>query len=87
MEQMPMSTETSPVEPEQEVGGIDQIISQVDSYIQDPKMVTPATLMGLKESLMDLKGFLDGEEQGEPQADSAEPTAISEMMAKQGGMR
>ena len=41
---------------------IDGIISTVDSYMKDPKMVTPETLAELKSELMDLKSFLDDEE-------------------------
>lgn len=75
MEQM---TESEPMESE----GIDGIISRVDEYIQNPQMVTPETLTALKAELMDLKTVLDGEE---APAES-QPTAMSEMMAKHGGM-
>lgn len=62
--------------------GIDGVIAKVDSYLANPKMVTPETLMSLKEDLMDIKMLLDGEEEMEE-----EPTAMSEMVAKYGGMK
>lgn len=45
--------------------GIDAIISRVESYVEDPDLVTPETLMELKEELMDLKGYMDGEDEME----------------------
>lgn len=76
-----METEEAP-----ESQGIDGVIALVDSYIQDPKLVTPQTLMDLKTDLMDLKSVLDGEDQ-EP-VDQVEPSAMTQLMGKmKGGMR
>lgn len=51
------------VEPvEEESQGIDGIIATVDSYLENPELVTPETLMELKADLEDLKAFLDGDE-------------------------
>jgi len=41
---------------------LDDIISNVDSYIKNPKLVTSETLTKLKSDLEDLKSFLDSEE-------------------------
>lgn len=65
-----------------EAQGIDGVIARVEEYIQNPQMVTPETLMALKDELMDLKTVLDGEMAPE----ESQPTAISEMMAKHGGV-
>lgn len=76
-----METEEAP-----ESQGIDGVIARVDSYIQDPKLVTPQTLMDLKADLMDLKSVLEGDNQ-EP-TDQAEPSAMAQLMGKmKGGMR
>lgn len=40
----------------------DEIISQIDSYIEDPAKVTKKTLMNLKSSLMDMKSYMDEED-------------------------
>ena len=47
----------------EESGGslIDQVISRVESYIQNPRMVTPETLNELKSELIDLKTEYEGE--------------------------
>lgn len=52
---------------ENEMSPLGDIIKRVDSYIKDPKLVTPDTLSELKSELEDLKGFLDsdGNEDGE----------------------
>ena len=56
---------------EEEKSPLDSIISRVDSYIKDPAMVTSATLTELKEELLDLKGYMDGES-GESLGESSE---------------
>ena len=53
-EEMPQETE-GPI-------GIDDIISRVEGYVADPKMVTPETLADLLGELKDLKDYLDGGE-------------------------
>jgi hypothetical protein len=52
---------------EEEGTPLDSIISRVDSYIKDPKLVTSETLEELKSELVDLKSYLDegGEKSGE----------------------
>ena len=84
MEQMsePQPTAEPTAEP-QESQGIDSIIERVDSYIQQPEMVTPQTLNELKMELMDLKTFLDGGETGGQL--QGQPSGLSDMMAKYGG--
>ena len=64
--------------------GIDSIIGTVESYIQDPSLVTPKTLNELKMELMDLKTYLDREESGEP---VTQQTGLSDMMSKYGGTK
>ena len=83
MEQMsePMAPTAGPME--QQAGGIDAIIERVESYIQQPEMVTPQTMNELKMELIDLKTFLDGEETQEPT--QAPQSGLSEMMSKYGG--
>jgi len=83
MNQTPTGTE----EQESEGGGIDSIISTVDSYILDPKLITPQTLEQLKSDLMDLKSYLDGEETQEPMESESEPSPMAEMIKKHGGMQ
>ena len=58
-----------------ESDGIDGIIATVESYIQNPKMVTPETLNQLKSDLMDLKDYLDN---GENQEESGGNTPFNE---------
>ena len=67
---------------ETESGGIDSIIDRVQGYIDDPKLVTPETLMELKGELEDLKAYMDGEDvkEQEPGADMA--SAIETMRRK-----
>ena len=47
---------------EETPSGIDGLIARVDEYIQNPKLVTPETLGELKSELLDLKEFIDGED-------------------------
>lgn len=51
--------------PQQEGSPIDGMIAQVDSYIKDPKLITPDTLMQLKSDLEDLKSVVEGGPEGE----------------------
>ena len=51
--------------PEMEGSPLDEIISRVESYIQDPKMATSETLGELKADLIDLKSVIDEEEKPE----------------------
>lgn len=46
----------------EEMTPIDEIISRVEEYIKNPKMVTSETLQALKDDLLDLKPMLDGDE-------------------------
>ena len=74
----------------QESQGIDSVIAKVESYIQDPKMVTPETLMDLKNDLMDLKDYMDNPDQGmsADQGGQSEPNGVAIMIGRQkGGMR
>lgn len=43
---------------------LDSCIATVDSFISDPKSITPQTLNQLKMDLEDLKTVMDGEESG-----------------------
>lgn len=54
-----------PDEGQMDQSPIDQIISQVDSYISDPSKITPETLQSLKADLEDLRAGIEGEEQPE----------------------
>ena len=51
---------------------LDEIISRVDSYIADPKLVTTDTLTQLKNDLVDLKSVIDQEETGESESDQGQ---------------
>lgn len=53
-----------------EVGGIDSIIQTVESYISNPKLVTPQTLESLRDELIDLKSYLD---EGDQPDQSSQP--------------
>lgn len=48
--------------PQAEATPLDEIISQVEMYLSDPTQVTPETLQTLRDSLVDLKTFVDGED-------------------------
>lgn len=54
-EDMPMQ------EGESESTPMDQILSTLDSYIANPTLATKETLTQLKEQLMSVKEFTDGE--------------------------
>jgi hypothetical protein len=65
--------------------GIDAIISRVDAYIKNPKMVTPETLSELKGELEDLKSYLD-EDAGEDEYEGKEkPAGLTIMLGKAAG--
>jgi len=66
---------------------IDSIISRVESYIADPKMVTSETLGGLRDELIDLKSVLDGEETDESsgQTQPEEKGLAGAIKARSGG--
>ena len=66
-----------------EGGGIDEIIMRVESYIQNPQMVTPETLNQLKSELIDLKGVLEGEPEEEMPMEK--PSGGLSGMMKRGG--
>ena len=51
--------------PESNTEGIDSIISRLEEYIADPKLATSETLTELKDQLVDLKSYLDGEDTSE----------------------
>lgn len=77
-DQSSMNTNDAPQGPQDQPDApgspIDNIISTVDGYIQDPKTITPETLAQLKMDLEDLKTVLDGEEHGEPSGPPAPPS-------------
>lgn len=50
-----------PMDDQQQGSPIDDMINQVDSYIKNPSMVTPETLMQLKQDLVDLRDGVEGE--------------------------
>ena len=52
------------MEEEEYSGGspMDEIIAQVDAYIENPKMITPETMMELREKLVDVKSIIDGDD-------------------------
>lgn len=67
--------------------GIDQIIAKVDSYIKDPRLVTPQTLQELKVDLEDLKSYLDKEETGEGEPpDQGSPGGLAIIIGQHKGM-
>lgn len=44
---------------------LDEIISRVESYIKNPKLVTEETLTEVRDDLVDLKKIIDGEDTDE----------------------
>ena len=80
-QQMNMETDNQ----SQEIEGIDGIITRVQEYKDNAQLVTPETLDQLLSDLMDLKNYLDEEEQapGEPQ--KGEPGGLSIIIGKHGG--
>lgn len=64
MSGMGSNVEMGPMEGEEtpEMTPIDQIISRVDGYIQNPASVTPETLMELKAELEDLRMGVESED-------------------------
>lgn len=51
------------MESEQERTPLDAIIQRVESYIENPKLATKETLSELKDDLVDLKSYMDGDEE------------------------
>ena len=49
---------------------LDEIISRVQSYIENPSLATPETLGELVADLVDLKSVVDGEETPEVMGES-----------------
>ena len=93
MQQDQMTTNSNDQEvPQSQEGGspLDDIISKVQSYKSDLKLVTPQTLDDLLSELTDLKSYLDEEEtqQGETQ-DQPGRKGLTIMIdnAKHGGMK
>lgn len=64
---MPMQNDSNAVNPPQDNQGdgettpMDEVISKVQSYVDDPKLVTPQTMGELLADLQDLKQVVDGE--------------------------
>lgn len=91
MDQNQMQSSEEPQQDQgQEPGSpIDEIIARVDSYMKDPKMVTPETLMALKNDLMDLKSVLDGDDRAgmdeAPQDSGSGPGGLSSVIGKARG--
>lgn len=57
------SQDTNEQEAPQEGGSpLDDLIAKIESYIKDPRLVTPETLTDVKSELMDLKSYMDGGE-------------------------
>ena len=52
---------------------LDGIISRLDEYIKNPKLVTSETLTELKSEIEDLKSVMDGEEPVENESDESMP--------------
>ena len=71
MEQMSESKSEEISEPETEGPiGIDDIISRVEGYAADPKLVTAETLTELLGELKDLKSYLDGGDEPETEPEN-----------------
>lgn len=51
---------------------MDGILARIDSYIQDPSLVTKETLTELKNELIDLQGYLDEDEPAPSMQDEGE---------------
>lgn len=66
---------------QEEVQGtpLDMVLSRIDSYIQDPKLVTPETLGELRDELLAIKEDVEGETPEQPVEGMA--GAIREKMA------
>lgn len=62
-----MNEEAMPMQEEEpEPTPMDQILSTLDSYIANPALATKETLAQLKDQLMSVKEFTDGEVKEEP---------------------
>ena len=77
-----MMTKDTEQEGYSEGNGIDSIIQAVEEYIANPKMVTPETLTELKEDLIDLKEFLDGDSSEEPMEDDENKPSLTISIGK-----
>ena len=79
METQTMTSESQAMDQEEnqpEGSPMDGMISQVESYIKDPKMVNVQTLTDLRDQLVDLKGYVDSEDGGNV-ADESDPEPMS----------
>ena len=71
----------------------DSVISRIESYIQNPKLVTPETLAQLKEEVIGLKEGVEGEDapsedsEGSSSGDKPSLALTIGMMGKKGGYR
>lgn len=66
----------APMDDSQDSGTpIDSVISTVDTFLSDPKSITPDSLKQLRMDLEDLKTVLDGEESPEQHAPQQSPSA------------
>ena len=67
-----------------ETEGLDGIIGRVESYIQNPDMVTPETLEALLDELYQLRDSQGGEEvEGAPGEESGMTGMINKMRSEQ----
>lgn len=73
MTQTDTATNAPADEGSQEAQGIDAIIATVDSYIADPKTITPETLQQLKADLEDLKSILEPDTNEAPAGPAGPP--------------
>lgn len=62
MDQM-NSDETEDMEGMEDMGSLDDIIGRIESYISDPKLVTPETLTQLRDELIEYRDAVEGEEE------------------------
>lgn len=70
---------------------LDELVDQVQSYIDDPKLVTPETLEDLKTQLVDLKTVFDSDEESEEESEDSHnmetndrPTIVIALEKKRG---
>lgn len=70
---------------------LDELVDQVQSYIDDPKLVTPETLEDLKTQLVDLKTVFDSDEESEEEPEDShnmetndKPTIVIALEKKRG---
>ncbi len=79
----PMPTQGPQDQAPQEQTPLDGIISQVESYVKDPKMITPQTMTDLLSQLQDLKSGVDTEETSE--TDVTDSPVMQSMKSRMGG--